>query len=395
MAKGVKQAAIDRALKDPKNPNGKNITTDLGDATGTVTTRSMDIRTPAQALKAAKIDTNIWEVYRQVINSWEVTMGARTANSSRPQTYTNFQVKLFLRKYVITPEAICAKLLAEMKKFAPRYPKLPSPRKRKGAHLLEPCLHDLHYGKRCWPEETGSDYDAKLAERAFDNAIDDIIRKTAGYNFDRILLPIGNDFLHVDNAANTTTAGTRQDVDDRATLLFRSAYKMVVRNVDKLQQIGPVDIVIVPGNHSTLSTFHFGTVLEAHYNRCKGVSVDNAAALRKYKRYGKTLIGYVHGGKDDPKTTDLPLIMAQERKEDWAATTFREWHLGHVHKKKQVKYLDLDQERGVTVRVIPSLSGTDAWHYQHGFIGQHRAGEAFVWDKEKGLVATFTTYAED
>jgi hypothetical protein len=40
------------------------------------------------------------------------------------------------------------------------------------------------------------------------------------------------------------------------------------------------------------------------------------------------------------------------------------------------------------------LSSTDKWHYKNGYIGSQRAAEVAVWDKEAGMIASFTVEAQ-
>ena len=72
----------------------------------------------------------------------------------------------------------------------------------------------------------------------------------------------------------------------------------------------------------------------------------------------------------------------------WAKSKFREWHLGDKHHKKDLLYRTEDNN-GVTIRLLRSLSATDSWHFDKGFIGGIQAAEAFLWDRERGLVGQF------
>jgi hypothetical protein len=121
------------------------------------------------------------------------------------------------------------------------------------------------------------------------------------------------------------------------------------------------------------------------------VHVDFSPTTRKYHRYGVNLIGFAHGC--DEKIPDLPLIMATERPRDWAETTTREFHVGHVHHSKRLSSRDIDSKMGVRVRTLQSLTPPDAWHYRCGFIGSTRAAEAFLWSRERGFVANFEAKA--
>jgi hypothetical protein len=89
------------------------------------------------------------------------------------------------------------------------------------------------------------------------------------------------------------------------------------------------------------------------------------------------------------------MIMANDisSKALWSETDYHEWHLSHIHRKRDVKYTVLDKTKslnedlGVTVRYLSSLTGTEEWHHKKGFIGQIKAADAFIWNDKAGLMA--------
>ena len=64
----------------------------------------------------------------------------------------------------------------------------------------------------------------------------------------------------------------------------------------------------------------------------------------------------------------------------WGNTHFREFHLGDLHHEK------VWEAGGIVFRRIPTITSTDAWHNDKGFIGAIRKAQAFEWDKELGIV---------
>ena len=66
--------------------------------TSVITTRSLDVKTIEDALRIAEVDHDVWEVERSKVNSWEVTIGKRSTGTGQPETYTNFQVTVWLRR---------------------------------------------------------------------------------------------------------------------------------------------------------------------------------------------------------------------------------------------------------------------------------------------------------
>lgn len=252
-------------------------------------------------------------------------------------------------------------------------------------HAREVDLMDVHIGKYGWGLETGTDYDSAIAERCVRDAVGDLLEQARHYRCDETILPVGNDLLHTDNYAGTTTMGTPQDRDTRFQLMFRRARSLMSAMISLCAEDTNVRVVIIPGNHDALSAWTLGEVLAAEYANDPRVTFDGSPKKRKYVLYGKNLIGYAHGHAEPHKK--LPEIMAAEVPDLWAAATFREWHLGHLHKSKVTQPIYVDDHAGCTVRVLRSLSGTDSWHAQQGYVGGVRGAEAFIWKKSGGMRA--------
>jgi len=354
----------------------------------TIESLSSKVRTVEDALKKGEVDTDVWEVDRFVLNGWEV--GAKLDDGTIV-VEPLWQVKLWLkRRDPIDPISIGNAMIDIMREYAPKYPKVKRSRGKK-SYMLEISVPDLHLGKLAWAQETGEDYDTEIATNLYDIVVEDFIIKTDPYDIDRILIPVGNDLLHVDNSNNTTTAGTPQDVDGRWQRAFVKGYELLIRSIDKLVYIAPVDVLVVPGNHDRERTFYLGCVLEAWYHNSMEVTVDNSPELRKYVKYGNSLLGFTHGSEE--KHDYLESIMIRERPQDFTDTTHREWHLGHFHKKRETKYIAGDTHGGTQVKILPSLSGTDAWHYSKGWVHGVRAAEAYLWHKEDGYTGHLSSNA--
>ena len=128
-------------------------------------------------------------------------------------------------------------------------------------------------------------------------------------------------------------------------------------------------------------------MLQAWFSRTSDVVVDNTPTQRKYVHFGKNLIGFTHGNNE--RHPNLPLLMANEKPQEWAQSCHREWHLGHWHIKRHKMFLPAEDQQGVLVRIVPSLCPADAWHSSMGYGGK-LAAEAYYWDQADGCVATFT-----
>lgn len=258
-----------------------------------------------------------------------------------------------------------------------------------GPRLFVPCVFDLHLGKLAWGEETGDDYDIKIAEARFRDAINDLVAK-ASVNYDKILFIVGNDIFNSDKSFpySMTTAGTPQHDDLRWQKMFRTGIRLIVEAINKLAMIAPVDVVTVFSNHDHERVFYLGEVISAVFENHPNVMIDNSPKPRKYYQWGCNLLGLAHGHNEKPDL--LPLLMAQEAKIEWGSTWYREWLLGHLHHKKQYLTQSSKDYNGVKVTYLTSPSSADAWHGAKGFVGAIKGAEAFIYDGLEGLVATYT-----
>lgn len=368
-------AKATRSVRDPKQDEKFEHTT-KGD-TASIISVSERIRTPADALAYGEIDSQIWEIERQTVNSWEAA--AKTDDGF--QTITLWQIKLQLKRRA--PKFLTDGLDNIFKKMSSHSPVSPTPRKRKSTkdpHMLEVSLFDSHFGKLCW--YPGGEFDSKKASKLYLDAVDELLEKTSAWNVESILYPIGNDFFHVDSWANTTAKGTPMDVDAPFQKVFEVGVAAVINAIDRCLLTAPVKLLWVPGNHDASTSWYLMRVLAAWYKSNKNVEVDTDPKPRKYIQYGINLIGFTHGNEEQHR--DLPAIMAGEVPHEWAKSHWREIHTGHFHRAKQIVIKHTDEYGGVRVRTLPSLSGTDAWHYQKGYVNNQRAAEAYLWNKKDG-----------
>ena len=80
-----------------------------------------------------------------------------------------------------------------------------------------------------------------------------------------------------------------------------------------------------------------------------------------------------------------PMIIAAEFAKEWGQTKFRHLKCGHVHPKKVIAPVTIDEQSGLVVEYLEALCPTDAWHAGAGFIGSQKGASAFEYDFNKGL----------
>lgn len=283
---------------------------------------------------------------------------------------------------------ILGKVESFIENHSPHYPSIKREIKQSN-HLLVINPADIHIGKYASHTETGDGYNVEIACNRVLEGLEGLIEKSKGFDVDRVLFCIGNDVLHIDNVYNTTTAGTNQDVDGKWWEHFEVALQLYVKCVEMLREVAPVDCVHSMSNHDYQSGFHLAHALSSWFRKCDDVSVDASVSHRKYYQYGNNLIGLEHG--DGAKMDNLPLLMAQERSEQWAESKYRYWYLHHIHHKVKHKWRDAKDYIGITVEYLRSPSGSDSWHHRKGYISTP-AVEGFIHDFDKGQIARLTHF---
>ena len=104
--------------------------------------------------------------------------------------------------------------------------------------------------------------------------------------------------------------------------------------------------------------------------------------------YGNSLIGFSHG---ETEKTRIGGLMPVEVPEMWGRTKYREFHLGHLHSEqaKQAEGIvfkkQIQESDGLIIRHLPSITGSDVWHYNSAYVGAIRKTQGLIYDKEYGL----------
>ena len=254
--------------------------------------------------------------------------------------------------------------------------------KHPSSNLLVIDPADIHIGKLATSFETGEDYNSQIAVKRVKEGVQGILDKSSGFNIDAILFIAGNDILHIDTPKRQTSAGTPQDTDGMWYENFLIAKKLYIDVLDSLISVADIHVMYNPSNHDYTNGFFLADAIKSWYKDCKNITFDTSISHRKYYRYHNNLIGTTHG--DGAKQQDLPILMAQEAKEEWSKTKHRYVYTHHVHHKVSKDYI------GVTVEALRSPSGTDSWHHRNGYQHAPKAVEGFIHSKEHGQLARLT-----
>ena len=326
-----------------------------------------------ELLDRFNIDKKYWQVTKSVINEW--------GSWDNP----NRQAKAWLERIgdIQDWDTFKREFIEDIITQSPVVPRIATKFLATG-RMQEINIFDVHLAKLAWHEESGDNYDTKIAKKRFFEALEKLVRAGEAHRVEQILFPVGNDFYNSDNAYPypQTTKGTPQESDIRWQRAWRIGRQILIDSIDFLKQIAPVYIPVVPGNHEYQKMFYLGDLLQVKYENDENVTIDNSPHPRKYYKWGQNLIGFTHG--DKVPIPRLLGLMPHEARKMWADTKYHEWHLGHNHTgRKNVQVLENDMG-GIKIKHFRTITNSDSYEVSHGYLSMGGA-ETLFWDKEKGL----------
>jgi hypothetical protein len=379
---------------------------------------STTIHTLEQLCEKFNVDLSIWEVERWVANKWEVVMKApaytelfdvtqlseggdsvtntipmwqRDVDKLQPLRQPLYQVKAFFRRKanVATAKEQIAELRELAKEYAPKPPKIDRKFTPATGNMLLINLSDHHFGKLAWGYETsGPNYDVNIARDVFNRAFETILQRAQSFQFDEIWFIVGNDLLNSDDRQGRTTQGTVVSTDIRYTRTMSIVRNILIDCIEQLRHFAPVvKVKMISGNHDEFSVWHIGSSLECFFSKYEDVKIDNEPKAFKFDEFGKVMIMWTHGDKG--KKANYPLLMATMKPEMFGRTKFHEIHTGHLHQER------VTENCGVRTRILSSLSPADRWHAENGYRGNLRQSEAFIYNKNEGLVTSIVYVDND
>jgi len=363
--------------KDSNDKNIENINKNLKCTTefnkdGSITDERLieisneDSKTPDFLMKAHGFDESKFEMISCRNNYWEGPI------SGGKQVF-------FQSKIVVKPKKSIEISFNDIDNFFKNFngnqsKLIQSTQYKENSDILEICLADLHIGNAgIYNKSNLNDIQDK-----FNVTINDICNRIKNKKLEKIyLVPLG-DILHYDTSSRSTTAGTNLESTelDFATI-FNMGAEMLINGIDRLSQIAPVEIPYIAGNHDRTLGYALIKSIQFYYRNNKSIIVDCDILPRKFRKIGKSLIGWCHG---DMAKDKIGAWLQSEARKEWGETYFSEVHAGHFHVQQTVA-----EKNGTIIRYLPSMTNIDMWTYERGFVGAIKSTVSFVWDKEIGL----------
>jgi hypothetical protein len=240
-----------------------------------------------------------------------------------------------------------------------KVPKIAQPKASMKDLLTVYPMGDPHIGMYAWAEETGEDFDLKIAERNLTSAVEKLVAD-APASEQALIINVG-DFYHSDNQSNRTSrSGHQLDVDSRWAKVLRVGIRAMRQCIEAtLRKHAKVHVINEIGNHDDHTAQVLTLALAMAYENNPRVTFDESPSRFHYYRFHDILIGVTHG--DTVKPDKLGGIMATDKPEDWGATKRRYWYTGHIHTR------NVFEVPGCEVESFRTLAGKDAWTASMGY----------------------------
>jgi len=221
-------------------------------------------------------------------------------------------------------------------------------------------ITDYHLGMLSWHEETGDDWDMKIAEDMlvawFAAAIAQSPDAKVG-----IFAQLG-DFLHWDGMDAVTPASKHLlDADTRFQKLVRVAIRVIRRVINMLlAKHELVHVIAAEGNHDPASSIWMREWLSAIYENEPRVTVDVSPDPYYCFEWGLTSLFFHHGHKRRPRQIDD--VFAAKFREVFGRTKHSYAHMGHMH------HIDVKETTMMVIEQHRTLAASDAYASRGGWM---------------------------
>jgi hypothetical protein len=279
-------------------------------------------------------------------------------------------------------EAVRKAALEALAEELPRLTALPAPAVAGNENLCN-CyvITDFHLGMLSHHEETGADWDVKIAERTildwFAQAIAQSPNSKVGI-FAQL-----SDFLHADGLEPLTPASKHVlDVDSRFQKVVRTAIRILRTVIDMLLlKHERLHIVMADANHDPVSQVWMREWFSVLYENEPRVTVDRSPSPYNAFEFGKVALFFHHGHKR--KVANVSEVFAAQFREIFGRTKYAYAHTGHLHS------IDVKENNLMVVEQHRTLAAPDAYAARGGWLSG-RDAKVITYHREFGEVSRLT-----
>lgn len=237
---------------------------------------------------------------------------------------------------------------------------------------------DFHLGALSWHEESGADWDLKIAEKTLVRWFEQAIAQSP--NAETAVLAQLSDFLHADGIEALTPASKHLlDVDSRFAKVVRVAIRVLRQVIDMLlAKHKRLHIIMADANHDPVSQIWLREWFGVLYENEPRVTVDRSPSPYNAFEFGKVALFYHHGHKR--KVTNVAEVFAAQFREMFGRTKFAYAHTGHLHS------IDVKENNLMIVEQHRTLAAPDAYAARGGWLSG-RDAQVITYHSEHGEVS--------
>ena len=280
-------------------------------------------------------------------------------------------------------EEIMRELCENLKENIKPWPVVKAPKKVNADLCSVYTITDYHIGAYSWNEETGADWDIKIAEDTLYKAFGDMINGTPDSE-QAVFVQMG-DFLHWDGLTSVTPLNRHVlDSDGRYPKLVQVAVETCVRAVEMLlHKHKHVHVVMCEGNHDLTGSVWLQAIMKMAFKKNKRVTVDDSVFPYYSFTWGNVFLGWHHGHLTKIRGLAGKFFSEPRFRGQMANTEHIYISTGHYHTKEVVEV------SGVVIERHPTLNARDAYGAR-GFEHSQRGALAITYNKEKGEISRVT-----
>lgn len=257
-------------------------------------------------------------------------------------------------------EAAMRAVVAALKEEVPRAEPVPLPARSGNTDLLNQfTVTDLHMGMLSWREETGADYDLKIAEKLLVDWFAAAVELSPPAAT-AVLAQLG-DLLHHDSHQSVTpTHAHVLDADSRLQKVIRAVIRCLRQIVALLlAKHERVHIVMADANHDPAGGAWLREMFAAFFEDESRVTVDSSASTYYCYEHGETSLFYHHGHKR--KIADVDSVFAGQFRDVFGRTKRSYAHIGHLHSDELKSTNLMKVERHETLAARDAFAANGGW----------------------------------
>jgi len=256
-------------------------------------------------------------------------------------------------------------------------PVIPAPAHVSDNLLTVYPLADAHIGMMAWGQETGEDYDTKIAADRVRSWVARAVDASPASG-EAVILGVG-DLTHADDQQNMTPRSKHiLDVDTRHFKTLDATIAALAYSIEyAARRHSKVTVRILPGNHDQNTYLAVMFALCERYRDNPRVTVQKEPGEFWVHRWGQCLFAAHHGHGGKPER--MVMWLADEHAADWGQTKHRIMWTGHLHhhKSADIGGMVWEQLRAITAR--------DAYAAANAYTARAQL-QAITFDKEHGEI---------